>query len=97
MEQTTGTEIIGWASSIILLATLIRQVYKQYKEGTGEGVSNLLFVGQVLSSIGFTIYSYLVGNWVFTVTNGVLLINNFIGLGLTIYLKRKNENKKDDE
>jgi uncharacterized protein with PQ loop repeat len=97
MEQTTGTEIIGWASSIILLATLIRQVYKQYKEGTGEGVSNLLFVGQVLSSIGFTIYSYLVGNWVFTVTNGVLLINNFIGLGLTIYLKRKYQNKKDDE
>jgi MtN3 and saliva related transmembrane protein len=95
------TEIIGWVSSVILLATLIRQVYKQYKEGTGEGVSNLLFVGQVLSSIGFTIYSYLVGNWVFTVTNGVLLINNFVGLGLTFYLKRKNkdknENKKDGE
>ena len=87
------TEIIGWASSIILLATLIKQVYKQWKEGTGEGVSNWLFIGQVFSSIGFTIYSYLVGNWVFTVTNGVLLINNFIGLGLTFYLKRKN--KKD--
>ncbi|HEY8562025.1 MAG TPA: SemiSWEET family transporter [Pyrinomonadaceae bacterium] len=84
------TEIIGWASSIILLATLIKQVYKQWKEGTGEGVSNLLFVGQVLSSIGFTIYSYMVGNWVFTVTNGVLLINNIIGLGLTFYLKKKN-------
>lgn len=88
------TEIIGWTSSVILLATLIKQVYKQWKEGTGEGVSNWLFVGQVLSSIGFTIYSYLVGNWVFTVTNGVLLINNFIGLGLTFYLKKKN--KKDD-
>jgi len=87
------TEIIGWASSIILLATLIKQVYKQWKEGTGDGVSNWLFIGQVFSSIGFTIYSYLVGNWVFTVTNGVLLINNFIGLGLTFYLKRKN--KKD--
>ncbi len=88
------TEIIGWASSIILLATLIKQVYKQWKEGTGDGVSNWLFVGQVFSSLGFTIYSYLVGNWVFTVTNGVLLINNFIGLGLTFYLKGKNKNKK---
>ena len=87
------TEIIGWASSIMLLATLIKQVYKQWKEGTGEGVSNWLFVGQVFSSIGFTIYSYLVGNWVFTVTNAVLLVNNFIGLGLTFYLKKKN--KKD--
>jgi uncharacterized protein with PQ loop repeat len=89
------TEIIGWASSVILLATLIKQVYKQYKEGTGEGVSSWLFVGQVFSSIGFTIYSYLVGNWVFTVTNGILLVNNFIGLGLTFYLKGKN--KKDGE
>ena len=87
------TEIIGWTSSIILLATLIKQVYKQYKEGTGEGVSSWLFVGQVLASLGFTVYSFLVGNWVFTVTNGILLVNNFIGLGLTFYLKRKN--KKD--
>jgi MtN3 and saliva related transmembrane protein len=85
------TEIIGWASSIILLATLIKQVYKQWKEGTGEGVSNWLFVGQVFSSIGFTVYSYQLGNWVFTVTNAVLLVNNFIGLGLTFYLKRKNK------
>ena len=91
------TEIIGWASSIILLATLIKQVYKQWKEGTGEGVSNWLFIGQVLASIGFTIYSYLVGNWVFTVTNGILLINNFIGLGLTFYLKRKNKGSKQKE
>ncbi len=91
------TEIIGWASSIILLATLIKQVYKQWKEGTGEGVSNWLFIGQVFSSIGFTIYSYLVGNWVFTVTNGILLINNFIGLGLTFYLKRKNKGSKQKE
>jgi uncharacterized protein with PQ loop repeat len=89
------TEIIGWVSSIILLATLIKQVYKQWKEGTGDGVSNWLFIGQVLASLGFTIYSYLVGNWIFTVTNAVLLVNNFIGLGLTFYLKRKN--KKDGD
>jgi MtN3 and saliva related transmembrane protein len=91
------TEIIGWASSIILLATLIKQVYKQWKEGTGEGVSNWLFIGQVFSSIGFTIYSYLVGNWVFTVTNAILLVNNFIGLGLTFYLKRKNRGDESKE
>ena len=86
------TEIIGWASSAILLATLIKQVYKQYKEGTGEGVSSWLFVGQVLASAGFTIYSFLVGNWIFTITNAILLVNNFIGLGLTFYLKGKNKN-----
>ena len=87
-----GTEIIGWASSIILLATLVKQVYKQWKEGTGEGVSKWLFIGQVASSIGFTVYSYLVGNWVFTVTNGVLLINNILGVAAYFYVRKKKRN-----
>lgn len=85
------TDIIGWVSSGILLLTLIRQVYKQYKEGKTEGVSSWLFIGQVLASIGFTIYSYMVGNWVFTVTNAILTVNNFIGIGLYFYFKNKNE------
>jgi hypothetical protein len=55
-------EIIDWKSAVSLLATLIRQVYKQRQEGTGEGVSNWLFVGQVLPSTGFTVYGCLVGN-----------------------------------
>ena len=81
-------EIIGWASSVILLLTLIKQVYKQWKEGTSEGVSKWLFVGQLFSSIGFTTYSYLVGNWVFTVTNGILTINNVFGIVAYYYFKR---------
>ena len=85
------TEIIGWASSIILLITLIKQVYKQWKERTGEGVSKLLFVGQLLASVGFTIYSYLVGNWVFTVTNAILTVNNIIGLWLSFYFRKKDK------
>lgn len=87
--ENNMTEIIGWASSLILLGTLVKQVYKQWKEGTGDGISKWLFVGQVLASIGFTIYSYLVGNWVFTVTNGILTINNFVGLYLSYYFKRR--------
>ena len=90
-------EIIGWASSIILLATLIKQVYKQWKEGTGEGVSKWLFVGQVFASIGFTIYSYMVGNWVFTITNAILTVNNFIGLWLSFYFRRSNNRNDGDE
>ncbi len=89
------TEIIGWASSVILLLTLIKQVYKQWKEGTSEGISSFLFIGQLLASTGFTIYSYLVENWVFTVTNGLLTINNMIGIGLYFYF-RKNQKKNID-
>ncbi len=83
------TEIIGWASSLILLATLIKQVYKQWAEGTGEGISKWLFVGQLAASIGFTVYSYLVSSWVFMVTNGLLTINNIIGIGLYFYFKKR--------
>lgn len=83
------TEIIGWASSLILLATLIKQVYKQWAEGTGEGISKWLFLGQLAASVGFTIYSYLVGSWVFMVTNALLTINNIIGIFLYFYFKKR--------
>ena len=88
------TEIIGWASSIILLMTLIKQVYKQWKERTGEGVSKWLFIGQLFASVGFTVYSYLVGNWVFTVTNAILTANNIIGLWLSFYFRKKEDEKE---
>ncbi|HVE58629.1 MAG TPA: SemiSWEET family transporter [Pyrinomonadaceae bacterium] len=85
------TEIIGWASSVILLLTLIKQVYKQWKDEETDGVSSWLFIGQLFASVGFTIYSYLVENWVFTITNGLLTINNIIGIALYFYFKRKNK------
>ena len=81
-------EFIGWASSLILLATLVKQVYKQWKEGTAEGVSKWLFVGQLVASIGFTTYSYLVGNWVFTITNGLLTLNNIAGIYMYFHFRR---------
>ncbi len=83
-------EIIGWASSLILLATLIKQVYKQWSDGTSEGISKWLFIGQLGASVGFTIYSYLVGSWVFMVTNALLTVNNIIGITLYFYFRRKS-------
>ncbi|MEO7673346.1 MAG: SemiSWEET family transporter [Pyrinomonadaceae bacterium] len=82
-------EVIGWASSVILLLTLVKQVYKQWKDSTSEGISKWLFIGQLFASVGFTIYSYSVENWVFTVTNGLLTINNIIGITLYFYFKEK--------
>ncbi len=86
-----GKGIIGWASSIILLLTLVKQVYKQWKDGETEGISSWLFIGQLLASIGFTVYSYLVENWVFTITNGLLTINNVIGICLYFYFRKKTK------
>jgi len=83
-------EIIGWISSFVLLLTLIRQVKKQWEEKNSEGVSKWLFIGQLVASSGFLIYSYLVNNWVFTVTNALLTVNNIIGIYLYFrYLKEE--------
>ena len=75
-------QIVGWASSCILLLTLVAQVRKQWKAKTSKGVSKWLFVRQLIAGVGFVVYSYLVGNWVFTITYGLLTINNLVGIYL---------------
>ena len=79
-------DILGWASSGVLLLTLGKQIYKQWTDPNVEGVSKWLFLGQMVSGIGFVIYSVMVDNLVFVVTNSLLLIENILGL---ILLKRK--------
>ena len=51
------TELIGWISSFILLATLTGQNWKQWRSGSVEGISKWLWVGQTAASCGFTTYS----------------------------------------
>jgi uncharacterized protein with PQ loop repeat len=82
------TELLGWASAATLLLVLIKQVHKQWKEANSEGISQWLFVGQLVASVGFTIYSVLTGSWVFTLTNAALTITNFIGLYLYFRFRR---------
>jgi MtN3 and saliva related transmembrane protein len=72
-------DLIGWAASLILLATLARQIYTQSKDKSAKGVSHWLFAGQMLASLGFIAYSWMVGNWVFIVTNSMILMTAIIG------------------
>ena len=83
------TEAIGWASSVILVLTIAKQVHKQWQAGTSEGVSTWLFVGQMAASVGFTIYSLLVRNWVFVVTNGLMVLNGVVGFFITLRHRRR--------
>jgi MtN3 and saliva related transmembrane protein len=78
------TEWIGWAS---LLLTLIRQVDTQRRTRSDAGVSRWLFVGQVTASIGFTIYSVLLHNWVFLCSNIAILATAVVGQ--YIYIRNK--------
>ena len=86
----TITEVVGWASSIILLLTISKQIYKQWQDGSSEGVSKWLFIGQVAASIGFTIYSWMVKNWVFVITNALMLVSAFVGLSITFYHRSRS-------
>ena len=72
-------DLIGWAASAVLIATLARQVWSQWRSRSVEGVSHWLFIGQLCASIGFTVYSWLLGNGVFVFTNSVLLLTAVIG------------------
>lgn len=81
------TDAIGWTASTILLITLIRQIVKQARSDDDEGVSVWLFIGQATASALFVVYSVLVENWVFIVTNSCLLLTAMVGQWIT-YRKR---------
>lgn len=54
-------------------------------------MSKWLFVGQVTASVGFTIYSYLLHNWVFLCSNVALLCTAVLGQWL--YWRNKKRPK----
>lgn len=85
------TELIGWASSLVLLLTVSQQVYKQWQAGSSQGVSRWLFVGQVSASTGFVVYSWLLGSWVFVVTNALLILNALIGQAIVMRHRRRSK------
>lgn len=82
-------DLVGWAASAILLATLVRQIIKQAGGQAGDGVSTWLFIGQACASTLFIIYSVLLHNWVFIVTNSCLLVTALVGQWLTARTRRR--------
>ncbi len=43
------------------------------------------------ASLGFTVYSVLVANWVFTLTNALMLLSAIVGWIMTSHFKRHPE------
>ncbi|MDX2052835.1 MAG: hypothetical protein SFV15_10615 [Polyangiaceae bacterium] len=83
-------DVLGWSSSVILLVTILAQVRKQWRDPAHAGVTKWLFVGQTAASLGFTLYSALLGNWIFTITNGLLLLSGVAGAWIAITHARSN-------
>ncbi|MEN5425590.1 PQ-loop domain-containing transporter [Stenotrophomonas pennii] len=84
-----STDLLGWAATAVLIATLARQIHKQHTAESVEAVSTWLFVGQMTASVLFIAYSALVGSTVFVVTNTLILATAVTGQVLAMRRRRR--------
>jgi MtN3 and saliva related transmembrane protein len=94
---SVSIEFLGWASSCVLLLTLMRQVYTQWKTRSTAGVSKWLFIGQLAASVGYTVYSYLLHNWVFLTSNIAILGTALLGEALYLRNRRLKDGRVDND
>jgi uncharacterized protein with PQ loop repeat len=73
-------DLIGWASSAILVLTLTVQTWKTYRSCSTKGVSKWLYVGEIAAATGFVAYSALLRNRVFVVANVLGALTAIVGL-----------------
>ena len=97
MMNGWGTEIVGWFAAVVLLATIGYQVYVQWRSGSVAGVSPWLFTGQLIASVAFLIYSVLVENWVFVVTNSMTALAALVGKFVDGVNRRRAERRRGQE
>ncbi len=82
-------QAIGWAASAVLVGMLATQIGRQWRQGTSQGVSRWLFIGQLTASSLFTVYSVLQRDLVFIVTNAVMAVGAALGLALLVWHRRQ--------
>lgn len=81
-------DTIGWGSALILALTISSQVYTQWRSKSCAGVSGWLFIGQILASLGFVAYSYMLDSWVFVWTNAFNLVAALVGQSIYMHNRR---------
>ncbi len=85
-----AADLVGWAASAILVATLVRQVHTQATKGNGHALSRWLFAGQIAASLGFIAYSWMLRNPIFIVTNTIILGTAITGQWLYFRNEKKS-------
>lgn len=84
-----NADLLGWLATLILISTLSRQIWKQWKSADSQAVSGWLFLGQMSASVLFIIYSALMGSVVFVVTNSLILLTAVVGQVLSSIKQRR--------
>lgn len=82
-------DLIGWAATAILVATLLRQIHKQWRAPDVQAVSAWLFAGQISASLLFIVYSLALRNYVFVATNTLVLLTAVTGQVLQTLKRRR--------
>ena len=83
-------DVLGWTASMVLVATIVTQIYRQWQQGSSKGVSKWLFIGQMAASTGFLMYSWLIHDRVFLVTNALMVMSAAAGLGIVFYHRARH-------
>ena len=73
-------QVVGWAAGLVLLLTIGAQTFKQWRCRSNDGVSPLLFIGQIVASTGFLTYAVVQSDPVFVATNVLMLLSAVTGL-----------------
>lgn len=84
-----AVDLLGWAATAVLVATLWRQIWKQWHAPDSAAVSTWLFVGQISASVLFIVYSIALQSWVFVVTNSLVLATAAAGQVLAKIKRRR--------
>ena len=95
MPEDLSRDLVGWASSLVLLLTISVQIRRQWRARRTEGVSPWLFIGQLAANCGFIVYSALLGSWVFIITNAALACAAITGW-IVLLIHRRRERQDPD-
>lgn len=88
-------EFVGWSASAVLVLTIVTQVYRQWQLGSSKGVSKWLFIGQMMASSGFLLYSWLIHDVVFLFTNALMMMSAAVGLSIVLWHRMKRRDEED--
>lgn len=91
----TPLDLVGWAATLILVATLLRQIRTQWRAPDVQAVSAWLFVGQISASLLFVVYSLALGNYVFVATNTLVLLTAVAGQVLQTLKRRRLQRERE--
>jgi MtN3 and saliva related transmembrane protein len=72
----------------LLLLTLMRQVYTQWRIRSDIGVSKWLFIGQLTAYAACILYSFLLHNLVFVCSNIANMLTAVVGEAIFVRNKR---------